>query len=367
MRSLVAPSFGDPSVYDVVDFPTPIITSPTQVLIKVAAASINGHDIVMASGKTKMVQSLPLPYPIGLDFAGTILELGAEVTAFAKGDEVYGFTAKGGAASTHLLLDTRHRDAAFAKIPKGLTMVEAASLPAVAITAATALKRADEYFKSLSSSSETSGLQGKTVFIPGALSGVGSIALQIAKHQYNCRTLTAVSTSKLPLIEKSLGEGVVDQAIDYTVQTDIVTAIGKGTVDFVLDTTGLAADYLPLLRRSGLCLSIARLPPGSALKNEDPDAPAQSRVACIGQNVMDGLDAAFRAWAKTRWGVVYVYQKTEPRSEDVEEVSGLVGKGWVRPVVGRTVGLEDEEGVREGCMQMFKGKGGVGKFVITAE
>ena len=239
-------------------------------------------------------------------------------------------------------------------------MIDAASLPAVAITADLGLKRANEYFHS------DGGLHGKTVFIPGALSGVGSIALQIAKRQWNCRTLTAVSTSKIEQIGKRLGEDVVDEVFDYT-QLDVAKAIGKGRVDFVFDTTGLAADYLPMIKRSGLCLSIARLPPGSTLKNEDPDAPQQSRLACIGQNVMDGMDAAFRTWAKTRYGVTYVYQKTEPVDKDMQALTDLVVVEKVKAVVGKTASLNDLDEIRDTCMGMHKGKGGIGKFVITMD
>lgn len=359
MRSLIATEFGEPSGWTVQEGSDLTITKPTHLLIKVHAASINGHDVIMASGKTKMLQVLPLPYPIGLDFAGTVLDAGNEVTGFSKGDEVYGFNTPGGTAATHLLIDTT-KPHAISKIPTGLSMVEAASLPTIAITADLGLKRADDFFKA------EGGLRGKTVFIPGALSGVGSVALQIAKRQWGCRTLTAASTGKISQIPKYLGEGVVDEVYDYT-KVNIAKEIKKGSVDFVFDTTGLAADYLPMIKNHGLCLSIARLPPGSALKSEDPDAPQQSRMACIGQNVMDGMDAAFRTWAKTRYGVTYVYQKTEPVNEDMHALTELVAAGKVRAVVGKTASLDHLEEIRETCMGMHKGKGGIGKFVITMD
>ncbi len=357
MRALVAPRFTDPTGFEVLDFPDLTITTSTHVLVKVHAASINGHDIIMASGKTKMLQVLPLPYPIGLDFSGIIVEVGDEVKEVAKGDEVYGFYFGGGAAATSLLIDT-HKPHAISRVPKALSTIEAASLPAVAITAELGLKRADEFYQ------KDGGLKGKTVFIPGALSGVGSIALQIAKHRYGCHTLTAASTGKIPQIGNYLGEGVVDEAFDYT-KSDVVKQIGKGKVDFVFDTTGLAGDYLPMMKHGGLCLSIARLPPRSALKNEDPDAPHQSRVACIGQNVMTGMDAGFRTWARTRYGVTYFYQKTDPVTEDLQTGSDLVDQGKIKTVVGKTASLEDIVEIRETCAGIAKGKGGIGKFVIT--
>ena len=106
MRALVAPHFTDPSGYTLHDAPDPAVAHSTEVLVKVHAASINGHDVIMASGRTRMLQTLPLPYPIGLDFAGTVLAAGAAVTEFHAGDAVWGFVAAGGAAATHLRLDT---------------------------------------------------------------------------------------------------------------------------------------------------------------------------------------------------------------------------------------------------------------------
>lgn len=359
MHSLVAPKFGEPTCWEVVQSPDPAVTKSTDILIDIHASSINGHDFIMASGKTKMIQVLPLPYPIGLDFAGVVVDTGSEVKDFTKGDRVYGFNSAGGTAATHLLVDIV-KPHAICKMPPGLNMFEAASLPAVAITADLALKHADEFFTA------KGGLSSKTVFIPGALSGVGSIALQIAKRKWNCNTITAASTAKLPQINKYLGDGVVDIALDYT-EVNVVKEVGSGKVDFVFDTTGLAADYLPMIKHGGICISIARLPPGSALKSDDPDAPQQPRVACIGQNFMDGLDSAFRAWAKTRYGVTYVYQRTMPTSGDVQAVSELIDADLLRPVIGKTAKLSEIEQIRNTSTAILKGKGGVGKFVISVD
>lgn len=298
---------------------------------------------------------VPLPYPIGLDFAGTVLEVGSAVSDLKLGDIVFGFNTAGGTVATHLLVDTTKAHA-IAVIPAGLSMLEAASLPAVAITAILGLQHADSFLPS--------GLQGKTVFIPGALSGVGSIALQIAKRKYQARTLTAASGGKIPKIGEYLGQEVVDSVLDYT-QVNVAKSIGKGMVDFVFDTTGLASEYLPMIKRGGLCLSIARLPPGSALKDESPDAPHQSRFACIGQNVMDGMDNAFRTWARTMYGVTYAYQKTEPTNEDMQKLNEMVQTGVLKPVVGKTANLNEIETIRDSCTAMLQGKGGIGKFVVS--
>ena len=79
---------------------------------------------------------------------------------------------------------------------------------------------------------------------------------------------------------------------------------------------------------------------------------------------MTGLDSAFRMWAKSMHGVTYVYQKTEPVTEDLEAINELVRKRALKAVVGKTTSFEDLEEIRAGCMAVLKGKGGVGKFVI---
>ena len=126
MRSLIAPKFTDPSGFTVLEAADPTISKPTEVLIAVHAASINPHDVIMASGQTKLVQVLPLPYPLGLDFAGEVLAVGSAVSSVSAGDRVYGFSASGGAASTHLVLDTA-KSPALARLPAGLDMAAAAS------------------------------------------------------------------------------------------------------------------------------------------------------------------------------------------------------------------------------------------------
>jgi len=359
MRSLIAPRYGEPSIYELRDSELPKNLKPSNILVDVKAASVNGHDIIMASGKTKLFQDVPLPHKLGLDFAGVIANVGSDVKGYSAGDRIYGFTFDGGCIATQLLLDSSKLHA-IAKMPDSLSFASAASLPAVAVTALQVLRRADTFFRDQGSN----GLKGKTVFIPGALSGVGSVALQIAKRVYGCTTITAASTGKITEYPTWIGADAVDRAVDYT-KDDVVQALGRGSVDFVFDTTGLAGQYVPLVKRGGLCLSIARIPPGSAMK--EPGQPSKGRVACVGLGFMDGLDGAFRFWAKNMYGVVYGYHKTEPTNEDMVAVGEMVGEGSLRPVVGKTAALEDIETIRKVCMGMFKGAGGLGKFVIEME
>jgi NADPH:quinone reductase-like Zn-dependent oxidoreductase len=104
------------------------------------------------------------------------------------------------------------------------------------------------------------GLKGKTVLIQGGLSVTGSIAIQLTKHVYGAtRVITTVSTNKRPLIAQYLGEGTVDQIIDYKAQ-DIHKEIPPASIDFVYDTLGILTSLIPLVKPSGVLLTIAAMP-----------------------------------------------------------------------------------------------------------
>lgn len=143
--------------------------------------------------------------------------------------------------------------------------MEAASLPLVLYTSRNSLNKADSLIKG--------GLKGKTVFIPGGLSGTGSVAIQLAKHVYGAaRVITTVSTSKRPLIAQYLGEGIVDQIIDYKTQ-DVRKEVPSASVDFVYDTLGIMTSLIPLVKPGGVILSIASMPRSELAKSEMPGMP----------------------------------------------------------------------------------------------
>jgi NADPH:quinone reductase-like Zn-dependent oxidoreductase len=90
MQALALNHYGPPSTYTILTIPTPKITSPSQVLIKVHAASINPTDIGTASGVHKIIISLPMPVKLGYDLSGTVFGVRDKVTKFKEGDEVFG-------------------------------------------------------------------------------------------------------------------------------------------------------------------------------------------------------------------------------------------------------------------------------------
>src|SRR3989344_5597445 len=141
-----------------------------QVLVKVHAASINPFDSKIRSGIYKDSIPLNLPYTPGGDFSGVILSLGEGVSEFKVGDEVFGSAqvASGGSGAFAQISAANVKNSALK--PKSIDHIQAASLPLVGSSAVQAL---EEHIK----------LQkGQKILIHGGAGGIGSIAIQLAKH-----------------------------------------------------------------------------------------------------------------------------------------------------------------------------------------
>ncbi|RMZ92629.1 hypothetical protein DV736_g132, partial [Chaetothyriales sp. CBS 134916] len=281
MLCITAPRYTDPSKYELSRLPVPTLSEPTEILIEVHAASINPIDVKKASGVMKLVlrdeyallSYVPgciahkyrrFPYKIGFDCAGIVSELGSRVTRFKVGDEVYvrlPETSRGSWAEY-----AKCQEYFIAPKPRSLDFGDAASLPLAAMTALQALR----LYKG--------SLEGKTVFVPAGLSGTGAYACQLAKTVFRAgKVITTVSTAKVPKVPELLGEGVVDQVIDYTKESP-TTAIPRGSVDFLLDTTGESMQFLSLMVPStSSIVSISTLPSGTQLQKsplmQRPDMP----------------------------------------------------------------------------------------------
>ncbi|RUR27468.1 zinc-dependent alcohol dehydrogenase family protein [Legionella qingyii] len=223
MKAQAISSFGDPSVFEMIELPNPQI-KPGYVLIRVVATSVNPVDCKVRSGKYSHI-SPPFPAILHSDVAGIVEQVGEDVTEFAVGDEVYGcaggFLNESGALAEFMLADAQ----LIAKKPHTLSMVEAAALPLVSITAWEAL------FEKVKINS------GQKVLIHAGTGGVGHIAIQLAKWA-GAEVYTTVSSSDKADIAKSLG---AKETINYRVESveDYVNRLtnGKG-FDIVFDTIG---------------------------------------------------------------------------------------------------------------------------------
>ena len=168
MKSMILNDYGSDSTFEMTDTakPTP---SKNHVLVKIAASSVNTVDTMIRNMGKDLPLSPDTPAILGMDFAGTIVQLGDNVTDFKIGDEVYG-CAGGLASLPGTLAEYISADVKLiAHKPKNLSMREAAALPLVGITAYEGLERAG--IKS-----------GQKVLVHGGSGGVGHVAVQLAKH-----------------------------------------------------------------------------------------------------------------------------------------------------------------------------------------
>lgn len=214
---------GGPEVFEAAQLEKPEAQGG-QVLVKIAASSVNTADL-MARSLGPVMDFIPkTPAVLGMDFVGTVEAVGEGVEGFAVGDEVYG--CSGGVAqhqgtlAEYLAADAR----LMAKKPKEMSMIEAASLPLVAITAYEALVDRLKLQK------------GQKILIHGGAGGVGSVALQIAKSLGAEVYATGSGVKRLELIQ-ALGATPIDYKAE-SVESYVETYTqGKG-FDLVFDTVG---------------------------------------------------------------------------------------------------------------------------------
>jgi NADPH:quinone reductase-like Zn-dependent oxidoreductase len=190
--------------------------APNDVLIKVRAASVNPVDGKITNGYMRGRIDFALPHVLGRDCAGVIAKVGSAVTAFAPGDEVYGVAdqARWGTQAEYVVTLA----GTVARKPAGLSDIEAGSLPVAGLSALAGLVTAADLKR------------GERVLIHAGAGGVGTFAVQLAKH-LGAVVATTAGTANLDFV-RSLGADVV---IDYG-KTDFADAIKD--YDLVFDLVG---------------------------------------------------------------------------------------------------------------------------------
>ena len=196
MKAAIINQYGTPVEITEVDQPNLLADS---VLIEVHAASINPIDNLVRAGYMKDLMPIPFPYIMGYDVSGVVLEVGDQVTKFKKGDEV--FSRPNSMQAGTIAEYTMVKEEELALKPANISHQEAASVPLVGLTAWQALVAKGNLQK------------GQNVLIHAGSGGVGTLAIQMAKH-LGADVATTTSAKNFELV-KSLGADVV---IDYKTQ-----------------------------------------------------------------------------------------------------------------------------------------------------
>jgi NADPH:quinone reductase-like Zn-dependent oxidoreductase len=233
MKAAFIEKFGGPEVLQYGDLPDPT-AGPGQVVVDVAAASVNGADWRVRAG---LYSQASFPLILGRDFSGVVAAAGAGVDDLKPGDAVFGVLEAGreGTYCEKLAITA----AVIAKKPDTLSHIDAAAL---ALTGLTAIRTIEDTLK----------LQrDETILIQGGAGGVASFAIQLAKH-IGARVITTTSAANIDYV-RGLG---ADQVIDYNA-TDFTKAVSG--CDAAFDTVGgdVAQKTFAVLRSGGRAAFIA--------------------------------------------------------------------------------------------------------------
>lgn len=246
MRAAVLSAYGPPEALRVESVPAPTLVRPTDVRIAIRAAAINPIDWKIRAGSQRGAIRLKLPWVLGLDVSGEVIEVGPAVTRFRPGDAVFGCLdhRRPGSYAEQCVADA----ALLAPKPQGLTHAEAASLPLVGLTAWQCLMP------------RLAQREGQRVLIHAGSGGVGTAAIQIA-HHHGAWVATTCSDRNHALVT-DLG---ADRAVDYRTERwwEVLDAL-----DVVLDALGGAERdrALAAVRRGGRVASIVSGLPGNTAR-----------------------------------------------------------------------------------------------------
>lgn len=287
MKAAQISAYGDAAAVHVVDVakPTP---AAGQVLVEVHASSLNPFDTTVRAGYMKDAIPLQLPVTLGGDIAGVVSDVGDGVAGLAVGDRVYGqanvVAGNSGAWAEYAATAADQ----IARMPKNLAFAEAASLALVGVSAMQALVHHLQL------------KPGQTLFIHGGSGGIGTVAIQIAKH-LGARVIVTATGDGLGLV-KQLG---ADEVIDYGAQDFVATV---RDADAAFNTVGPdTTKILQTVKPGGTVVSMTGAP--------DPTLAKERHITAIAQ-------------------------QTHVTTAALTELAALIEQGVVTPHIGRTYPLD---------------------------
>lgn len=310
MKAFIVERYGKKGAVRIGEMPEPQLRE-NDVLVQVHAAGVNPLDSKIAAGEFKLILPYRLPLILGNDFAGVVVRVGSRVRGFKPGDAVYARPDADRIGAFAELIAIKEDSLAIK--PKQLTMEEAASIPLVGLTAWQALIEKAHLKK------------GQKVLIHAGSGGVGTFAIQLAKH-VGAIVATTTSGGNLDWV-KALGADIV---IDYA--RDDFTKLLR---DYDVVLNSLDADVLEnslqVLKPGGKLISISGPP--------DPDFATDRGSPWILRQVMRVLSYRIRKKAQ-RQGVSYSFLFMKANGDQLREIGRLIDSGVIRAVVERVFPFE---------------------------
>jgi NADPH:quinone reductase-like Zn-dependent oxidoreductase len=312
MKAAQIGRFGGPGVLSVSEASRPA-PGAGEVLVRVEASSVNGHDVMVRAGRLKMVSGRKFPIGTGLDFAGVVAEADPGADGYRAGDRVWGTVHPRqrhvtGAAAEYVAVPADR----VAPAPANISPAEAASLVVAGTTALIALR-------------DSTHLQsGERVLVRGAAGGVGTAAVQLA-HAMGGH-VTALARDRYA---QALGDLGADRVLGYD-----ATPEQTGSFDVIIDTPGSDLEsYRRRLTRNGRMVTVGL---------------SASALAAIAVSAVHG-SRRIRTFS------------ANPDTAILQDLAGYVTSGALRPVVSGVFPLADIAAAH----QAFSRGGTLGKHVVT--
>ena len=333
MKAFIVERYGSKDGLRAGEVPEPELRDD-EVLVQVHAAGVNPLDAKIRNGEFKLILPYRPPFVLGHDVAGVAIRVGPRVRQFKPGDQVYARPDdfRIGAFAEYIAV----KEESLALKPKGLTMEEAASIPLVGLTAWQALIEKANLKK------------GQKVFIQAGSGGVGTFAIQLAKH-LGATVATTTSASNVELV-KSLGADVV---VDYKAQ-DFADVLRDFDVVLNSQDGKTLKKSLRVLKAGGRLVSLSGPP--------DPEFGEQIRSSWLVKLIMRFLSFGIRRKARRR-NVDYSFLFMKASGRQLREITRLIDSGAIRPVVDRVFPFE---ATNEAIAYVEKGRAR-GKVVVKIE
>ena len=281
------------------------------VLIQVHASSVNPLDSKIRAGEFKMILPYTCPLVLGNDLAGVVVRTGSAVKRFKPGDEVYARPPEARIGTFAELIAVN--ESALALKPSNLDMAEAASVPLAVLTAWQALVEIAQVKK------------GQRVLIHAGSGGVGTFAIQLAKH-LGAFVATTTSTANVEWV-KALGADVV---IDYKKQ-DFETELHDFDVVLNSQNNKVLMKSVEVLKPGGQIISLSGPPPAEFAQMKG--------LSWMLRQVMRLLSSGIRRKAR-KHGVNYAFLFMRADGAQLQKITSLIEAGVIKPVIDRSFPFE---------------------------